>query len=172
MPETLQIRTPLPSDEEQVRAAQKELAAEDFDFFFWTSEQSWADYLGILRREQEGIGLAPGRVPATMFLGAVGDEVVGRVHIRHELTPVLREVGGHIGYAVRPEQRRRGYATGMLRLGLQKLRELGVEQALVICDDSNTGSICTIEACGGVLEDVTEQPGAEPKRRYWIDLTD
>lgn len=125
MPETLQIRTPLPSDEEQVRAAQKELAAEDFDFF-WTSEQSWADYLGILRREQEGIGLAPGRVPAT----------------------------------------------GMLRLGLQKLRELGVEQALVICDDSNTGSIRTIEACGGVLEDVTERPGAEPKRRYWIDLAD
>lgn len=171
MTETLQIRTPLPSDEEQVRAAQEELAAEDFDFSFWKPEQSWADYLEVLRREQEGIGLAPGRVPATMFLGIRGEDVVGRVHIRHELTPVLREVGGHIGYAVRPEHRRRGYAAQMLRLGLQKLRELGVEQALVICDDTNAGSIRTIEACGGVLDDVTEKPGAEPKRRYWIDLT-
>lgn len=172
MTETLQIRTPLPSDEEQVRAAQEELAAEDFDFSFWKPEQSWEDYLEGLRREHEGVDLAPGRVPATMFLGTVGEEVVGRVHIRHELTPTLREMGGHIGYAVRPQHRRRGYATQMLRLGLKKLRELGVEQALVICDGSNAASIRTIEACGGVLEDVTEQPGAEPKRRYWIDLTD
>ncbi|GAA1454779.1 GNAT family N-acetyltransferase [Nesterenkonia lacusekhoensis] len=170
MTETLQIRMPLPADEEQVRAAQAELAAEDFDFSFQKPEQSWEDYLEGLRREHEGVDLAPGRVPATMFLGTVGEEVVGRVHIRHELTPTLREMGGHIGYAVRPQHRRRGYATQMLRLGLQKLRELGVEQALVTCEDTNLGSIRTIEACGGVLEDIAGQPGTAPMRRYWVDL--
>ncbi len=58
----------------------------------------------------------------------------------------------------------------MLRLGLQKLRELGVEQALVTCEDTNLGSIGTIETCGAVLEDIAGQPGTTPMRRYRIDL--
>lgn len=170
MTETLQIRMPLPADEAEVRAAQEELATESFDFSLQKSELSWKDYLETLRREREGIDLAPGRVPATMFLGTVGENIVGRVHIRHELTPALREMGDHIGYAVRPQHRRRGYATQLLRLGLQKLRELGVAHALVTCQDTNLGSIRTIEACGGVLEDITEKPGTMPMRRYWIEL--
>lgn len=58
----------------------------------------------------------------------------------------------------------------MLRLGLQKLRELGVEQALVTCEDTNLGSIGTIETCGAELEDIIEKPCTTPLRRYRIDL--
>ena len=83
----------------------------------------------------------------------------------------LARVGGHIGYVVVPELRRRGYATMMLRLALKIANEkLGIRRVLVTCDDDNIGSIRTIEKCGGVLETIITGSDLEtPKRRYWIE---
>lgn len=150
--------------------AQAELALDGFDFSLRDAEQTWADYLARVERDRLGVDLPPGWVPATMLFAVVADQIVGRVSIRHALTPYLLSVGGHIGYAVRPEHRRRGYATAMLRQGLEVLRSLGIQHALVTCDDDNAGSIKTIERCGGVMENVVDVPGSQPKRRYWMDL--
>jgi predicted acetyltransferase len=115
-------------------------------------------------------------VPASFLLavlddGAGGEHVVGRVSVRHRLNDSLLHVGGHIGYAVRPAFRGRGYATRMLRLSLEVLRDLGVDRALVTCDEGNGASARTIEKCGGVLEDVRPGGAGRPrKRRYWIEL--
>jgi predicted acetyltransferase len=67
--------------------------------------------------------------------------------------------------------RRRGYATEILRQALVIARALGIDRVLVTCDDDNVGSIKVIEACGGKLDAVLEadQPGRAPLRRYWID---
>jgi predicted acetyltransferase len=92
-----------------------------------------------------------------------GETVVGRVSLRHELTPWLLEVGGHIGYAVRPSARRRGYASEALRLMLQVAAERGIDPALVTCDEDNVGSRRVIEANGGVLEDLRGG-----KLRFWV----
>jgi predicted acetyltransferase len=92
-----------------------------------------------------------------------GPEVVGRISLRHELTPWLLEVGGHIGYAVRPSARRRGHATRALGLMLPVAAERGLDRVLVTCDLDNEGSRRVIEANRGVLEDVRGS-----KRRYWI----
>lgn len=169
-PGRLVLRDPLPTDEAQVLAAQSELAEDGFSFALSHPEQTWEQYLDKVERDRAGVDLSPGRVPATMLFAAVGNQIVGRVHIRHELTPALLEEGGHIGYCVRPAHRRRGYATEMLRQGLEVVRSLGIERALVTCDDDNTGSIGTIERCGGVLENAVTVEGSAPKRRYWIDL--
>ena len=166
---SLELRDPLPQDADQVREAQQELAGEDFDFALGSVGGPWDDYLAKVAREREGVDLAPGRVAATMLLAVIGDEVVGRLHIRHELTPALLSLGGHIGYGVRPAYRRRGYATEMLRQGLEIARGMGITQVLVTCDDDHVGSIRTIEGCGGVLENTLTLPGIAPKRRYWID---
>jgi len=91
------------------------------------------------------------------------DEVVGRISLRHELTPWLREVGGHIGYAVRPSARRHGHATRALRLMLPIAAEHGIDPVLVTCDDTNTASRKVIEANGGVLED-----NRNGKLRFWV----
>jgi predicted acetyltransferase len=94
------------------------------------------------------------------------DTVVGRISLRHSLTPWLLEVGGHIGYAVRPAARRRGYATKALGLMLAVARDLGIDPALVTCDDDNIASRRVIEANAGVLEDIRNH-----KMRFWVPTT-
>lgn len=118
------------------------------------------------------MGSGPGseRVRADYLLAEVDGVVVGRVSIRHSLTDHLRRVGGHVGYAVGPQFRRRGHATEILRQSVERLRAEGVTRVLVTCDDDNMGSRRTIEACGGVLEDIVDS-GGRRKRRYWIDST-
>ena len=167
----LTLRAPGPGDRTQAETAHAELAADDFNFLLRGADQTWEQWLDKVERDRAGIDLAPGRVPATMLFAVVGDDIVGRVHIRHELTPALLEEGGHLGYGVRPTHRRRGYATQMLAQGLEVVRGLGVQRALVTCDDDNPGSIRTIERCGGVLEDRRPREGGTLTRRYWIDLT-
>ena len=91
------------------------------------------------------------------------DTYLGSISLRHALTPFLLEVGGHIGYSVRPSARRRGVATEALRQVLPHAAALGIARALVTCDVDNVGSTRVIEANGGVLEDVRGD-----KKRYWV----
>lgn len=102
-------------------------------------------------------------VPCTTLWWVDGEDYLGRIAIRHTLNDFLLDVGGHIGYDVRPTRRREGHATAMLRAALPWARDLGIDPALVTCDDDNVGSVRVIEAAGGVLEDVRGI-----KRRYWV----
>ena len=164
------LRDPTPADENQTIQADAELAVDGFNFSLRYPEHSWTDYLVKVSRDREGRDLPPGRVSATMLFAFVGRDLVGRVHIRHALTPELLAVGGHIGYGVRPAHRGNGYATAMLTHGLDVLRERGLARALVTCDEVNRASQRTIERCAGVLENTVETGDGIPKRRYWIDL--
>ncbi|MGL5818895.1 MAG: GNAT family N-acetyltransferase [Phycicoccus sp.] len=117
-------------------------------------------------REREDAPRPTGHVPCTFFW--VADEArpgvyLGSISVRHRLTPFLLELGGHVGYSVRPAARRRGVATEALRLVLPEAAALGIDPALVTCDEENRGSARVIEANGGVLEDVRRG-----KRRYWV----
>jgi predicted acetyltransferase len=94
------------------------------------------------------------------------DHVVGRISLRHALTPWLLEVGGHIGYAVRPSARGRGYATRALALMLPVAAAHGIDPVLITCDDTNVASRKVIEANGGVLED-----NRNGKLRFWVPTT-
>jgi len=105
-----------------------------------------------------------GWVPATNLWYVEGHGWLGRLSIRHRLTPPLLERGGHIGDDVGPSRRQRGYATAMLRAAIPVARELGIPSALVTCAASNVGSRKWIERIGGVLEN--ERGGI---LRYWID---
>lgn len=91
------------------------------------------------------------------------------IQVRHRFNDYLAEYGGHIGYSVRPDERRKGYAKWMLAHVLPEARKIGLDRVLVTCDDDNEGSSRTIEANGGVFERKTELEG-DILRRYWIDL--
>ncbi len=105
----------------------------------------------------------PGWVPSTHLWFVDGDEYLGRLSVRHALNDWLRQVGGHIGYEVRPTARRQGHATRMLALALPVAASLGIDPALVTCDVDNTASRRVIEANGGRLDDTRNG-----KLRFWV----
>ena len=82
------------------------------------------------------------------------NKIVGSINFRWELTRSLDEnFGGNIGYVIRPTERRKGYATQALRLGLELCREKGMKFVRVGCYTNNTGSRKTIIKNGGKLID-------------------
>jgi predicted acetyltransferase len=130
----------------------------------WTDPAVFDGYVRWLYAESlEDSPRPQGYVPATTLWWVSGDEYLGRLAIRHRLTPRLHDLGGHIGYDVRPTARRRGHATAMLAAALPRARALGIDAVLVTCDEDNVGSRKVIEANRGVLED---KRGV--KLRFWV----
>lgn len=111
-----------------------------------------------------------GLVPSSIyFLMDEDKKIYGAIDIRHELNDYLLRYGGHIGYGIRPSQRRKGYASQMLTLALPISKKLGINKALITCDKNNTGSAKTIINNGGILENEVIN-GDEITQRYWIEL--
>ncbi|WP_369186739.1 GNAT family N-acetyltransferase [Streptomyces sp. R08] len=130
----------------------------------WQRPEGFERYVEAVRQEEAEDGRRPeGFVPNTWYWYVDGDTYLGRIQVRHRLTPWLLDYGGHIGYGVRPGARRRGHATAMLRDVLPYARALGLDPVLVTCDVANIASRKVIESGGGEFED--ERDG---KLRYWI----
>jgi predicted acetyltransferase len=133
----------------------------------WHLPAAFAGYTNGLRAQAlEATPRPAGYVPCTTLWWVDGDEYLGRLAIRHRLTEWLLNVGGHVGYDVRPTARRRGHATAMLRAALPVARELGIDDLLITCDVDNIASRKVIEANGGRFED--EREG---KLRFWVLTT-
>ncbi len=132
--------------------------------------RNFGHFLRYLRSQEDPRKVRPGRVPATDLWLIDGDEFIGRLSLRHELSASLLHWGGHIGYEIRPSQRRRGYGKVILRLGLAEARTRGLHRVLVTCDEDNIGSKKIIEHNGGQFENAVDVEGSPVKKlRYWID---
>jgi predicted acetyltransferase len=117
----------------------------------------------VVDERSEEHARAVGWVPMTTLWWVEDGVFLARLAIRHRLTPALEQVGGHIGYDVRPSARRRGHATAVLAASLPITHAMGIEEALLTCDETNTGSRRVIEANGGRFAG-----GDGVKRRYWV----
>lgn len=132
--------------------------------------QHFNEYLRTIRRFEPGHDLPEGYVHSEPRWLVINTHYIGRASLRYELNKRLREFGGHIGYEIRPSERKKGYGKLILKLMLARAAELGIEQALVSCDDDNSASASIIEANGGILEGVFTVPDHhKPIRRYWIN---
>ena len=133
--------------------------------------RNFDNYLSTTQNQKDPQRIGPGRVPTTDFWLIDGDEVVGRLSLRHELNDFLLKVAGHIGYVIRPSRRCRGYGKEILHLGLEQARLIGLKRVLVTCDENNIGSKKVIESNGGKFENAVVVNGSPiMKLRYWIDV--
>jgi predicted acetyltransferase len=139
-----------------------ELDYHDLETNFRRYLQAWHD---------RKVNPRPGKVAESTFWLIGDNEFIGRVSVRHALNESLMQFGGNIGYEIRPSRRRRGYGKLILRLGLEKAKEIGLTRALVTCDDTNIGSAKIIEYNGGKLENIVLLAGRDvATRRYWIEI--
>jgi predicted acetyltransferase len=135
-------------------------AFDDFDAFF--------ERIELYRT---GENLPEGHVRSNYFVLLDDEKLVGSGSLRYELNAGLTVYGGHIGYAVRPSDRQKGYGTLILRLLLEKARLLGLEKVFLTCDSDNVASAKIIEKGGGRLENqIFYEPTGKLISQYWIDL--
>lgn len=109
-----------------------------------------------------------GLVPSTLYiLQNNAGRILGFIDIRHALNEYLANYGGHIGYGVRPSERKKGYATQMLKMALPIAKSFGIEEVLITCKEENVASARVMEKNGGVYED-SRSDGTHTHKRYWF----
>ena len=90
-------------------------------------------------------------VTDTYFAFDENNSIVGIIDLRHELNDFLKDFG-NCGYSVRPSERRKGYATEMLKLILERASQIGMGKIQLSVERSNEPSVKTITKNGGKYE--------------------
>ena len=132
-----------------------------------------ADWLSYNRILSDPATVPPHWVPSTQYVCVrkADGRIVGMIQLRHCFNDFLEKYGGHIGYSVRPDELRKGYAAWILAQVLQKCRKRGMKRVMVTCLAENEGSRRTILANGGRYESTVHEPSENVDlERYWIEL--
>lgn len=125
--------------------------------------------------EDEEYAKSINRCPSKTFLliRENDNKIVGSINIRWNLNEEMLKFGGHIGYGIRPTERRKGYNKINLYLVLEEAKELGLDKVMIDCTTDNLGSDNTIKALGGILERTEIDPSDNKETNvYWINVND
>lgn len=135
------------------------------------SRDQFPAYVQRLHDQAIGKNLKEGHVPSVEFWIIDSEGYAGRIILGLTFFPSPERLGNHVGYAVRPSKRQKGYATKALQYLLDEARKLGVYKLMPVCDSTNLASRKVIESNGGVLLDLmpNNKPG-DSSLRFLIDL--
>ena len=170
----LEFRKPNYNDVEEIMKFKKEFqennsGMDGTGILFKSNAEEWLDYNKEMERQDN-----PNSIPCLQYglFDKNGNRLLGLIQLRLELKGYLAEFGGHIGYCVRPSERRKGYAKEMLRQALAICRQEGLTKVMVTCLEDNIGSAKTIESCGGVFEKIVydDVNYKANLKRYWIAI--
>lgn len=139
----------------------------------YRSGECYQDMLKRLKNRRNGIGISNRDVPATVYFIIDNHKVVGTIDLRHKLNDNYFSRLGHVAYYIKPEERKKGYATKALSLALKKYKKHKIKDILITCLEDNDASRKVIEKNGGKLEktfydDVTKKY----IQRFWINIID
>ena len=106
-----------------------------------------------------------------LFIRKSDNKLIGILNIRHSLNdPLLLKYNGNIGSSIRPSERRKGYGSEVLKLGINICKNLNIQSILLICGENNIASKKIIEKCGGVLDKKVPLDDGIIQLRYYINL--
>ena len=141
----------------------------------YLNESTYEEWLKKVISDIDIANVKESKVPALtyFYVREEDDRIVGMINIRLALNDFLRNEAGHIGYSVRPTERRKHYGTEMLKCGLEVCRRIGIEDVIVSCDKDNPASAGVIKNCGGVLEaEFYSETFKAVIQRYVINIAD
>jgi len=133
------------------------------------ADDEFAGYVdSLLADTREGTSRPAGYVPFTHLWWVERERFFGRVHIRHRLTPFLRQVDGHLGITSR-----RPKAVAVTRPPCSQVPvpvpaaaavAVGIACLLLTCDADNVGSArsSTLTACCCRTSAVTSSASGVP----------
>lgn len=137
------------------------------------SYEEWLD--DVIKCQEKSYAESKKLVPATTYftIRKSDNTIVGMINFRHYLNDYLKKFGGHIGYGIRPTERRKGYAKIQLYLALLEAQKMGIDKVMVDCVDTNEGFEKTIKALGGIFdEEVYEENRKVTLHNYWINVNE
>lgn len=139
----------------------------------YLKESTYDEWLVKLFSYIDIANVPEGKIPGLtyFFVREDDDRIIGMINIRLALNDFLRNEAGHIGYCIRPTERRKGYGAELLRAGIAVCRRVDMKKIIVTCDKINLGSAGVIRNCGGVLEaELYSETFGGQIQRYTIDL--
>jgi predicted acetyltransferase len=135
------------------------------------TREQFPAYVQKLHDQSVGKNLKEGHMPSKEYWIIDAEGYAGRIILGLTFTPDPDRLGNHVGYAVRPSKRRKGYATKALQCLLDEARKLKIYKLMPICDPSNLASRKVIERSGGVLLDrLPNDMALHTGLRFIIDL--
>lgn len=137
------------------------------------SYEGWLD--DVIKCQEKNYAEVKKLVPATTYftIRENDNKIVGMVNLRHYLNDYLKNFGGHIGYGIRPSERRKGYAKIQLYLTLLEAQKIGIDKVMVDCVNTNEGSAKTIKDLGGIFDrEVYEKNRNVTLHNYWINVNE
>ena len=120
----------------------------------YLNESSYEKWIKKVIADIDIANIESGRVPAFtyFYVRETDNKIIGMINIRLALNDFLRNEGGHIGYCIRPTERKQHYATNMLNEALAYCKIIGLNNIIVSCDKSNIASANVIKNCCGILD--------------------
>lgn len=165
----LRFVLPEEKDREAVRAFYDEFEKSGGVCIGFGNRRDYDRWLEEMQNRHKGENLPEGYVRENFYLCYDAEKLIGVFSLKFQLTEYLLHFGGHIGYAVRPSERNRGYATRMLRQGLAIAGQFGFDRVLCVCDEDNRASEKVILNNGGILENRLFDPEERVYvKRYWV----
>ncbi|MGZ9583721.1 GNAT family N-acetyltransferase [Paenibacillus marinisediminis] len=155
------------SDDMDIYEMLQEIPRDENGFINSTNGRTFEEYKQWLTRSEaisKAEGLEDWMVPSNTYWLYANGYPVGFGKLRHYLTEKLREEGGHVGYTIRPSERKKGYGSMLLKLMLEEAKSMNIDKVLLTVQNNNTNSIKVALNNNGIIERSNED------RHYiWIE---